>query len=56
MQNPIQKIRQSLIVSEKPGVLYEKIQTFDEIQLQQYLQKTFLKFSLQTFYLDFLVI
>ena len=37
MQNPIQKIRQSFIVSEKPGELSEKIQIFDEIQLQQYL-------------------
>ena len=33
MQNPIQKFRQSSTDFEKPGILSEKIQNFDKLQL-----------------------
>ena len=35
MQNPIQKFIQSSIAFEKPGILFEKLKTFDELQLPQ---------------------
>ena len=33
MQNPIQKFKQSSLVFEKPGILFENLKTFDEPQL-----------------------
>ena len=33
MQNPIPKLRQTSIISKKPGFLNEKIEKFDELQL-----------------------
>ena len=33
MQNPIQKLRQSSIVFEKPGILSKNFESFDELQL-----------------------
>ena len=33
MQNPIQKFRQNSIVFEKPGILSENFENFDELQL-----------------------
>ena len=33
MQNPIPKLRQASVISEKPGFLSAKIETFDKLQL-----------------------
>ena len=33
MQNPLQKFKQSSIVFEKPGILFENLKNFDELQL-----------------------
>ena len=35
MENAIPKLRQSPVISEKPGNLSEKIENFDELQLTQ---------------------
>ena len=35
MQNPIPKLRQTYIISKKPGFFVSKIENFNELQLPQ---------------------